>query len=91
MPATYLRLNDPARQPAANSGTLGAAADASLVVASQSAGPQPPIFPGFDSANLAVALDGAKGWVSAENPPGLNLSGQITLEAWIQPANSQAK
>jgi hypothetical protein len=31
-----------------------------------------------------------KQWASFNNPPGLNLSGQISLEAWVLPGASQA-
>jgi hypothetical protein len=89
-PKTYLRFNDTARYPAINSGTLGVAADGNLVrVANDSAGPRAPGFAGFESSNTAVALDGAKQWASLNNPSGLNISGQITLEAWVKPSATQ--
>ena len=90
MPKTYLRFNEPAYLPAANSGSLGAAADGSLLLtANTAAGPTTPTFVGFDSPNPAVPLDGATSWASLNNPSGLNISGQITLEAWINPAATQ--
>ena len=90
MPATYLRFNDPARHLAANSGTLGDAADGSLLLTSNDvAGPQSPAYSGFEPTNTALALDGLKGWASLNNPPGLNVAGQITLEAWIKPSATQ--
>jgi hypothetical protein len=85
-----LRFNEPAFNPAANSGTLGDAAPGSrLAASSQVTGPQSPGYAGFESSNLAVALDGTLSWVSLDNPPGLNISGQITLEAWIKPGATQ--
>lgn len=89
-PATYLRFSEPAPYAATNSGTLGDAAEGNRMLAdAQAPGPQPPAYPGFDVSNLAVPLDGLKSWVSLNNPAGLNLSGQLTLEAWIKPAASQ--
>jgi hypothetical protein len=89
-PKTYLRFNDPARFPVANSGTLGAVADGSLLLTTNvAAGPQPSAYPGFDASNLALPLDGAKQWASLNNPAGLNIAGQITLEAWVKPDTTQ--
>jgi hypothetical protein len=91
IPATYLRLNDPARYPAANSGTLGYVADGNLVSATNSsAGPQPPAYAGFEASNTALSLNGTNQWASLNNPSGLNFSGQITLEAWIKPGATQS-
>lgn len=81
-PSTYLRFNEPAYYPATNSGTL-AGADGNLVRNTNNAAG--PVTAGFDNPNTAVAIDpAAKGWVSLNNPSGLNFSGQITLEAWVQ-------
>ena len=91
-PKTYLRFNDPARFPAANSGTLASAADGNLVLTTNIAtGPRPPTYAGFDSSNMALPVDGLKQWASLNNPPGLNISGQTTLEAWINPAAGQGE
>jgi len=85
-PATYLRFNEPAFHPAANSGSGGDVADGTLVLnANLAAGPQPPAYAGFDASNAALHLDGLKQWASLNNPSGLNISGQITLEAWVIP------
>ncbi|MBM3841145.1 MAG: LamG domain-containing protein [Verrucomicrobia bacterium] len=89
-PPTYLRFNDPALYTAANAGTLGSVADGNLVLATNgAAGPRPPALAGFESANTAVSLDSSKNWASLNNPSGLNVSGQITLEAWIKPGATQ--
>ncbi|MDB6111657.1 MAG: putative Immunoglobulin I-set domain protein [Pedosphaera sp.] len=89
-PKTYLRFNDPAVSPVANSGTLGHLADGNLVLtANTSAGPRPAANGGFETNNTAVSLNGLKQWGSMNNPAGLNISGQITLEAWVQPGASQ--
>ena len=89
-PATYLRFNDPATRPAVNHGTLGSAAEGSLQLTTNAvAGPQAPADAGFELTNLALALDGKKGWVSLNHPVGLNISGPITLEAWIEPGTTQ--
>ncbi len=84
MPPTYLRFNDIAANPAANSGTLGGAADATLVAtANDASGPNSPANAGFSAPNSAVTTDA--GFVSFNDPVGLNFTGQITLEAWIKP------
>jgi hypothetical protein len=88
-PKTYLRFSEPARYPATNSGTLGYLADGNLVLTTNNAaGPRPPVA-GFDASNTALPLDGLKQWASLNNPAGLNIAGQITLEAWIQPGATQ--
>ena len=90
LPKTYLRFNDPARYPAANSGTLGSVADGNLVgTTNTSAGPQSAAYAGFEASNAALSLDGLKQWVSLNNPSGLNITGQITLEAWVKPGATQ--
>ncbi len=84
MPATYLRFNDAAANPVVNAGTLGSAANGALVATvNNSAGPASSDYSGFSAPNSAVATD--PGFVSLNNPPGLNFLGQITLEAWIKP------
>lgn len=83
-PASFLRLNEPAYFAASNAGTLSDAATGVRINAqSNVAGPK---TAGLEAANTAVALDGSKGWVSLDNPAGLNFSNQITLEAWVQSA-----
>jgi len=90
MPATYLRFNDPAFLPSTNQGTLGYLASGSLVVTTNDIpGPVPPAFPGFEASNQAAPFNGAKSWINLNNPAGLNISGQITLEAWVQPGATQ--
>ncbi len=92
LPATYLRFNDPAYHPVANSGTAGYLADANLVgpdTVNDAAGPQSSTYAGFSSTNNALPLDGLNQWASINNPAALQISGQITLEAWIQPGAFQ--
>lgn len=92
MPATYLRFAEAAPKPVRNHGTAGSVADGGLVVAAVDAnGPQSPGFAGFESSNRAATFDGAKGWASFNNPAALNLSGQITLEAWVKPGATQGE
>jgi len=90
LPRTYLRFNEPARYPTTNSGTLGYVTDGYSVLTTNIAdGPRPPAYAGFDSSNTSVPFDGLQQWVSLNNPPSLNISGQITLEAWIKPDATQ--
>jgi hypothetical protein len=87
LPATYFRLNDIAKYPAGNSGSLGYLANGNLnLTTNDAAGP---VTTGFENPNQAVPLDGLKQWVSLNNPAGLNISGQITLEAWVKPGATQ--
>jgi hypothetical protein len=70
----------------ANSGADGSVADGILILTTnQAAGPKSPAYAGFESSNAALPVDGLKQWASLNNPPGLNISGQITLEAWVKP------
>lgn len=87
LPQTYLRFNEKAYFPAANSGSLASAADASLVMATNTA--TGPVGAGLEGGNTAVALDGTTRWISLNNPSGLAITGQITLEAWIKPDATQ--
>jgi len=90
LPATYLRLNDPAGYPAANTGSLGSAAGGNLdLTTNTAAGPQAPAYAGFEASNTALPLNGVKQWASLNNPAGLEIASQITLEAWVQPAAAQ--
>ena len=92
LPKTYLRFNDPAYVPAANSGSLGQAARGSLVLTTNDvAGPQSPAYPGLEASNTALPLNGLKAWANFNNPAELNTSGQVTLEAWIKPDAAQAE
>lgn len=92
MPKTYLRFNDPAFRGAANDGSVGSAATGTLVLASNPvSGPQAPAFAGFEPANSALNLDGLKQFASLNNPPSLDIVGQITLEAWVKPGTPQAE
>jgi len=87
LPATYLRFNEPAYFPAANSGSLGAPANGSLVMTTNTA--TGPSGSGFSQPNPALPVDGTTSWASLNDPSGLNFSNQITLEAWINPASTQ--
>jgi len=90
-PQTYFRFNDPARRSVSNLGTLGNAADGSILLTENAAaGPVAPDYLGFETGNTAVELQGSKQWVSLNHPDGLKIEGAITLEAWIKPDASQA-
>ncbi|HSU56359.1 MAG TPA: LamG domain-containing protein [Candidatus Dormibacteraeota bacterium] len=104
-PAGYWRLNEPARNVAANSGTLLAAANGTYAAVTNSinnlddivyfstpnsiAGPQSPAYAGFESTNQGALFSGTTNYIELMNPAGLNFSGQITLEAWVLPDASQ--
>src|ERR1051326_4217374 len=46
---------------------------------------------GFALPNSAVPLDGTTSWVRLNDPAAVDISGQITLEAWINPASTQGE
>jgi hypothetical protein len=87
IPPTCLRFNELAYFPATNAGSLGYLAGGSLVLTTNSA--NGPTSAGFEPDNTAVALDGTTNWVSLNNPLGLEVTGKITLEAWIKPDTTQ--
>lgn len=86
----YFRLNEPALNVALNYGSLGSLANGShantLIGA---AGPEAPVFPGFEATNHAVSFNGTNSYIELENPSGLNFTGPLTLEAWVLPNASQ--
>lgn len=89
-PVEYLRLGEPAFNPAKNLGRLGdAAAGALISAANDQSGPRPAGFTGFEANNTAASFDGLLGFANLGSPAGLNVSGPVTLEAWVQPATSQ--
>ena len=104
-PAGYWRLNEPARNVATNSGSLAAAANGTYAIVTNNinnlvdlvyfsapnsiAGPQSPAYAGFESTNLGARMSGSTNYIELLNPTGLNFSGQISLEAWVQPDSSQ--
>ena len=89
-PVEYLRLGEPAYQPAANLGSAGEAATAKALLAPDTvSGPKSPSFAGFGTDNTALAFSNSNSYVSIGDSPALNVTGQITLEAWVQPAASQ--
>lgn len=89
-PVEYLRLDEPAKNIAANLGTLGAAANGTYVNATNGlAGPQPPADAGFESTNAATYFNALNDYIELVNPAGLNFTNQITLEAWVLPDANQ--
>ncbi len=87
----FLRLGEPAKNVAFNSGTLSTNADGVLNLHIASiAGPRAPGYSGFEATNSAASFNGYNSFIELRNPPGLNFSGQITLEAWIQPGVTPA-
>ncbi|HVY69401.1 MAG TPA: LamG domain-containing protein [Verrucomicrobiae bacterium] len=89
-PATYLRFNEPAYASATNSGSAGPFANASLIaIGDRAAGPQAPANAGFETNNAAIQLSSQPGLISLGNPGALQISGAITLEAWIKPDATQ--
>src|SRR5882724_1986066 len=94
-PVGYWGLNeaaatppDPASLPiAANSGTLLSQADGTNMWGVLAAQPGPP-YAGFGPNNKAILNDGfSGGYLGLPNPVGLNISGNITLMAWIKPTD----
>jgi Concanavalin A-like lectin/glucanases superfamily len=89
-PAGYWRLDEPAHDVAANSGTLGTAAIGVNADTTVLAGPSSPAYAGFESNNAARYFDGNTAYVELlQNPSGLNFTGPISVEAWIKPDATQ--
>jgi hypothetical protein len=88
----YLRLDEPAKNIAHNSGSLGATADGifNLKTIAGHAGPRAPADGGFEASNTAAYFNGGSSYLELGNPDGLNFFGQLTLEAWIQPSVTPA-
>ncbi len=68
----------------ANSGTLGSEADGTVLwgglTAQAGSG-----YAGFGAGNNSVSLDGANGLIQLPAAPGLDITGNITLMAWVKP------
>jgi hypothetical protein len=91
-PATYLRFNEGAVSPLANSGGLAGNADGHGVLAKTSAvGPRPPAFKGFEADNAALDLTTAKAFGALDDLGGLKLTDRVTFSAWIQPGQLAAE
>lgn len=89
-PVEFLRFQEPAFNPAHNSGSSSTSLDGSVVFARQSApGPAAPSFPGMGDGNQALLLDGINGFVNIGNPQSPTLGTPIAVEAWIRPNTSQ--
>ena len=89
-PAGYWRFNEPADPSAANAGSLGSAANGSYIynVLPGQPGPRPPLYPGFESANNDIGLDGVGG--GYVNVPPLNLdTNTVTITGWMYASNSE--
>ncbi len=91
-PLAYWPMNETAVTPpaasalpiAANSGSVGSAADGTNMwgtLAAQAG----PAGAGFGAGNKAVYFDGANGSVGLPDAAGLHVSGNITLMAWVKP------
>jgi hypothetical protein len=89
-PAEYLHLDEPARSILTNSGTLGSALNGTYVNTTNTlAGPQTPVYLGFDTNSLAAYFNSTNSYLELDNPDALNFDGPITLEAWILPDANQ--
>ncbi|MBK1882274.1 LamG domain-containing protein [Luteolibacter pohnpeiensis] len=86
-PVGYYRLDEAAVSVQDNLGTLGTAANATVVNAPATT--PAPSNGGFASGDYGNVFDGYYTYVEMNNPTGLNFTGPITLEAWVQPASEQ--
>lgn len=90
-PVAYYRMNELSHSEVPNLGSLGDAASAEQANAPAVIdGPRPADFAGFDPEKSASLFNGSNTHVELRNPDGLNFNGEITLEAWVQPAADQA-
>lgn len=88
-PVGYWRLDEAPNNVAANAGTLGSSAAGFLADTTLVNGPQSPAYAGFEASNSGQAFDGTRSYVELGNAPGMNLSGQGSIEAWVQPGAVQ--
>ena len=104
-PVGYWRLDEPARNVAANVGKLGAAANGTYTSVTNPinnqvdfvyfskpnsvAGPQAPAYAGFETDNQAAYMDGLSTYIELLNPAALNFSGPVSVEAWVLPNATQ--
>lgn len=92
-PVGYWNLNEPAvTAPSVsslpgvtNSGSLGSAANATNQWGSLPA-QSGPGYAGFGAGNRATFFDGHNGYVQINDAPGLHFSSNVTMMAWIKPA-----
>jgi len=88
-PLLYWRFNNQTDPSAANLGSLGASVNGAYIYNARAGvtGPIPATYPGFDSANKAVAFDAGGGVVSI---PALNLNtNTVTISCWVNATNAQ--
>jgi len=91
-PVGYWNLDEPAVTTpdptsfptVANSGSLGSAADGTNTWGSLTAQPGSG-SPGLGAGNKAAFFNGDGGHVELKDAPGLHISGNITLMAWVKP------
>ena len=91
-PVAYWRMEenavtppDPSTLPiAANSGSVGSAADGTNMWGSLAAQPGA-AYAGLGTGNNATFFDGVNGSIGLPDAAGLHFSGQITMMAWIKP------
>jgi len=89
-PVGYWRLNEGPHNVSTNLGTLTTAADGVYANTLDGVvGPQAPAYAGFETTNKAKTFDGSSSYIELLNPSGLDFSGPITLEAWVQPGAVQ--
>ncbi len=86
-PVAYWQLNEtnfpPAGAVATNSGTLGASANGTYQPGTATLAAGPP-YSGLGASNYACLFTGSGGYINCGNPAGLNISGPITIMAWIK-------
>jgi len=91
-PVGYWNMNesavtapDPSTYPViSNSGSVGSAADGTnmwgALAAQNGSG-----YAGLGAGNKAVFLNGESGYIALKDAPGLHISGNITMMAWVKP------
>ena len=89
-PVEFLRFDEPAFNPVANSGTAGASRNGAVVFPRATAnGPSGTAFPGLETDNHALAFDAQNSFESLGNPSGPTLAKKFSAEAWIRPDAAQ--
>lgn len=90
-PVLYHRYTEAGAPPAANLGTLGAAATGAYIydATAGASGPSSPTYAGFEAANKAASFSGTGPGVV--RIPALNLNtNTVTISGWFKPNGSQS-
>lgn len=93
-PLGYWRFSETSGTTAANNGTLGSIADASLSASAvlNQAGPRPPVLNGFESTNSSIGFTATTQQIVVPDDPSFDFgTGAYAIEMWFYPTNVAAR